>query len=346
MPTTIEQAACNALATWLRAQTALADVEFLSHWPDDEGRLQPKTIAILRAGEPDREPVDPVELSSENIHDALSARIVVATPEDLPTAITALNTCRSSYEAHRVSTAAHQAADTTHIIAAPAASNLSTAITLANELRSDINLHEADATSHANADTRNRITAAAASDLATLLTLTAAIVRALNSHYVARIFLWRVEALVQPVQMDVWATYEAVRDEMLAALDPALHARARDTAPSLFPGPGLGGDDPVRFDLLLELGDGWTGCGATARFDRPVIADRPTGAQADEWRATFAGEIECFLIIRSQSPRLTTIELKQYVGENFPSIDDVAAEVATIQQTTADPGYSVTYSVE
>lgn len=344
MATTIEQAACNALATWLRAQTALSDVEFLSRWPDDEGRLPPKIIAILRAGEPEREPVDPEVLTSEDIHDEVTARIVVTTPADLATSITALNAAKTSYELHRVDTGAHQAADTTHIVAAANASNLSTAITLANELRSDINLHEADTAAHANADTRNRITAAIASDLPTLIALTRAILAALNAHYVARIYLWRVETIVQPVQMDVWATFEAVRDEMLAALEPALHARARDTAPGLYP--GLGGDDPVRHDLLLALADGWTGCHATARFDRPVIADRPTGAQVDEWRATFAGEIECFLIIRSQSPRLTTIEIKQYVGTNFPSVDDVAAEVATIQQTAAEPGYSVSYAVE
>lgn len=57
------------------------------------------------------------------------------------TAVAATNACVALYEAHRVSTDAHDAADSTNAVAASAATNEATAITRINELKGDFNAH-------------------------------------------------------------------------------------------------------------------------------------------------------------------------------------------------------------
>ncbi len=62
---TIQQAAANALATWLTAQLPV-DVDVNSRWPEPTEQLPPKSLTILLAGLADDELIDPAVVSQTN----------------------------------------------------------------------------------------------------------------------------------------------------------------------------------------------------------------------------------------------------------------------------------------
>ena len=112
-----------------------------------------------------------------------------ATVDGYATSSVALvNTEVTAYNTHRVAVydgvsnfGAHYAADSTHTITAPVATDLTSAIT-----RAKFNLHILTMASHAgNADTVNTVTATNASDEASLVTLVNQIKSKMNSHFAA-----------------------------------------------------------------------------------------------------------------------------------------------------------------
>jgi hypothetical protein len=112
-------------------------------------------------------------------------------------------------------------------------------------------------------------------------------------------FTWRLRALRQPLQLDVWARHHAVRDELLAELDVALNTGIGATL-------GARSADPVCNGVVVPLGDGWTGT-AYCFFDRAELADSPDAATRHEFRATVRGWTDVDLTITAQSARLAVI---------------------------------------
>jgi hypothetical protein len=115
----------------------------------------------------------------------------------------------------------------------------------------------------------------------------------------ASLFTWRMRALRQPLQLDVWARHHAARDELLAELDEALNAPMSASI-------GAKNTDPVRHGVVVQLGDGWTGT-ADCFFDRPEVSDTPDAAARSEYRATLRGWADVDLTITAPSARLAVI---------------------------------------
>lgn len=96
------------------------------------------------------------------IHYTDRAAITTAVATTTATAIVLAEAIRTDYNVHRVSTAQHNAADSTNTIAAATATDLATCLTLANELLTDYNAHRSQAGIHPAADAYHLIEAAAA----------------------------------------------------------------------------------------------------------------------------------------------------------------------------------------
>jgi hypothetical protein len=112
-------------------------------------------------------------------------------------------------------------------------------------------------------------------------------------------FTWRLRALRQPLQLDVWARHHPARDELLADLDVALNAGMGATL-------GVANADPVRHGVVVQLADGWTGT-ADCFFDRPELTDSPDAATRSEYRATVRGWTDVDLTITAPSARLAVV---------------------------------------
>lgn len=328
MAVPIEQAACNALKAWL--QSKLPDVVVSQDWPAAEPDLPEKAITILLAGEGKEELLQPQVVDQAIIHAAVSTTLSVVPATDLPTAIAKVNVQAGSYEAHRASTAAHQAADSTNVLTAPVATDLPTAIARANNLRTVVPAHIAFATSHENLDDQTAITAPAATDLPTLLVLVNDINRALNRHYTARLYTWRIAEIERPVQLDVWAAkYARDRNDLEARLVPLLNACVQESA-------GLGFDDPVENGVIVALADGWTGTTADFQFDAPARELSADQTKRGEFRTTYRGTLFVPKLVVAQSPRLAMMQLQRTEGDRTGT--------ATVRTSPDPPGYTVEYT--
>jgi hypothetical protein len=113
------------------------------------------------------------------------------------------------------------------------------------------------------------------------------------------LFTWRMRALRQPLQLDVWTRHHAARDALLADLDVALNVGMGETL-------GAKNADPVRHGVVVPLGDGWSGT-ADCFFDRPDVFDTPDAAARSEFRATVRGWADVDLTITAPSARLAVI---------------------------------------
>lgn len=298
LSTTIEQAAMNALCRWLTSSLG-PDVVVSDSWPDPDAKLPRLAVTVIPSGKAVETAFQPTLDGHENIHDGVSPRCAPDAVTDLATGLDALNTARASYEAHRVSLQAHRGADATNAVAAPAATDLPSGIALANDFSAKALAH-LSAAAHEHADGSagfRQMEPVATGDLEGFLARVAAIVVALNAHFAARIYLWRVADVEQPAQLDVWATSDAGRKDLMARLTQALHAGAGESA-------GIDDAEAVGQELLLVLGDGWTGW-AVADFDAPEVQDTPESVKRSEYRATYGGSIAVWRLIRAQSPRIT-----------------------------------------
>ncbi len=336
---TIEQAAQNGLALHLVSHFSTVTfqdglpVQVTQSWPDAERDLPAKAITILRVGERKDDFFDPFAAGSTDIHGTVSPRLTSPAPTDLASALTQLNAARAGFEAHRVDTDAHASTDVTNVVTAPIATDLPSGILLGNDMRLTVNAHEPSA-SHTTADRVNRVTVGIASDLASLILLSAAIQRALNAHYVTRLYHWCIKACRQAVQLDVWATYEAVRDQIMAELEPALNCPTLTSS-------GVG-DLDMRSGVLVTLGDGWDGF-ADFDFESPSIENTPRSQGEGEFRATYRGHCEFELQISVQQPRMTRVILRAALRDLGAAAPDTF--VATTVQTADDPGYIETQTV-
>jgi hypothetical protein len=113
------------------------------------------------------------------------------------------------------------------------------------------------------------------------------------------LFTWRMRALRQPLQLDVWARHAPARDDLLARLDEALNAGMGATL-------GVTNADPFRHGVVLPLADGWSGT-ADCFFDRPEVSDTPDAAARSEYRATLRGWAEVDLTLTAPTARIAVI---------------------------------------
>ena len=128
----------------------------------------------------------------------------------------------------------------------------------------------------------------------------------------AMLYTWRVKAIEQDIQLDVWSRYEDVRDDLQARLDQALNqGLAATLSPDIL-------HDDFRDGLLLTLGDGHPGY-ADFIFDGPEITDLPDAAQRNEFRSTQTGTLSAMLTITKQQPRMANITLRMTANGNAES---------------------------
>lgn len=120
------------------------------------------------------------------------------------------------------------------------------------------------------------------------------------------------------LQLDVWAEFEAVRDQLQAVVQTALNRNPLATLPSdpaavpcLDAGPGL----------VLELDD-FYGVTCEYRFDPvPLLAETPPAAMAGDWRATWSGTATVYLMTEQAVALMKSITLRQTI--NGGSSEDV-----------------------
>jgi hypothetical protein len=157
---------------------------------------------------------------------------------------------------------------------------------------------------------------------------------------------FRIGSLIQPIQVDIWATNEDDRDDLIDRLDDVFTMGA---ALSLAGNPAYAGvtDDPVRDGVLVALRakDGYSGT-ADCWFDEPDITQNPDGVQVAEYRATYFGHARADFTRTRIVPRLIAPELKaqSYEGASVPSLTSIPYDTTTItvQSNTPPPGPKVT----
>lgn len=119
-------------------------------------------------------------------------------------------------------------------------------------------------------------------------------------------FTWDIKAFLQPLQLDVWAKYDAQRDEVLDALDRFLNMGPLFT---------LGAGDITRDGPLLRL-DPETGHEGTVdyTFDGPRNIDGEDSSQEYQYRALVMGECEGTLTFTAKTARLAVVKLQMALG--------------------------------
>ncbi len=126
---------------------------------------------------------------------------------------------------------------------------------------------------------------------------------------------WQVLERTQPIQLDVWAHYDVVRDALVAAIDQVLNmgSMARSV-------PG----DP----LALAIADGWDGV-AAFDFDGPSNQDGPNAVQVSEFRSTYEGQARAVLCVEARTPKLASIRLQQVLNSGGTQTTAVSASGVT-----------------
>lgn len=298
LQTTVPDAAQQALATWLR-QALGSKIRVFAAWPATSALTGP-TVSVIRAGQPREEMLEPNVIGEEIIHAAISPRVLPALAVvDVATAILALNQARASYELHRVNLAAHQSADSANAATAPVATDQASAQALADDLRQQGMLH-VESDSHAHPDGINLFAAADAitpGNVPSLVALTKKICQALSAHYAAKIYIWEIRDVRQPMQIDAWTTSEAARNDIEARLVGALNTST------------LQGGDVVQNGCLVALGNGWIGT-ADFVFDSPRITQTSDSVQRLEYRLSCSGYADYSLQVKAQSARMAIVSLK------------------------------------
>lgn len=119
-----------------------------------------------------------------------------------------------------------------------------------------------------------------------------------------KLYTWRVAACRQPIQLDVWATYAAQRDDLLARLQDSLRKGERFTL-------NKPNGNPVRDGVLLALDPtlGFQGF-ADCVFEGPRKMDTARSGREREYRASILGYIDVDLTVQAPSALLARVLLK------------------------------------
>ncbi len=125
-------------------------------------------------------------------------------------------------------------------------------------------------------------------------------------HAILRDYRWRVKLIQQPLQLDVWSTYPAIRNDIAARIDEALH---QGPAVTLNEPSNISLDD-FRDGLLLALNPATGHIGhADYQFEGFVIDDTADDVQRNEYRATRTGSVSAALTIVKRMPRMANISI-------------------------------------
>lgn len=128
--------------------------------------------------------------------------------------------------------------------------------------------------------------------------------------------------MTQALQIDVWASNDDDRDDMISQIDDALTAGVEQTlARGQDPiAAGITGD-PIRDGVLVPFlaADGYTG-NVDCLFDDAVVDDDPQSIQRKEYRATYSGEAQFAYVVTRTVPRMksTTLKLQTHQGAVAP----------------------------
>lgn len=122
-------------------------------------------------------------------------------------------------------------------------------------------------------------------------------------------YTWGIKFITQPLQLDVWATSDIDRDDILARLDDFLNAGATSLVGAL-------NVDPVENGLILQLDSyGWPASIADYEIGGPYINDSPNSIARDEFRATVEIDASALLTVTRTSARQRLIHLAMQLNE-------------------------------
>lgn len=137
--------------------------------------------------------------------------------------------------------------------------------------------------------------------------------------------LYSYGKLTIPLQLDAWAQYESIRDDLAASVTPLVNQSAEVTLgtagnqATLAQAPGLVIPVPTYFGVTAEF-----------RFEpAPSPQENSDSAMTAEWRATWAGEALIYLMQKETKPMMKTIAAVSAVS---PYSGDTATEVWQLQQ--------------
>lgn len=127
------------------------------------------------------------------------------------------------------------------------------------------------------------------------------IIAAQNDGSVGSTIRAQVVACEQSFQLDIWATSDVERDDILAQLDDALRW---DSTP-------LDGIADWSNGLLLRLTDGWEDTFADLSFDGVDNTDTPDSVMRFEYRSTIRADASFILSVTRSVARQTAIVIQQ-----------------------------------
>lgn len=134
---------------------------------------------------------------------------------------------------------------------------------------------------------------------------------------------WVVYNVRQPMQLDVWATSDASRDDIIAQLDNVMNVgQSALVNPISLP-------DPTGEGTTLNIGNGWNGT-ADYIFDSPGRLDTADSVQRSEYRASAKGEAHMALSITAVSSRMNQIIFKEKVHEALTAPTTQLFDIVTI----------------
>lgn len=146
---------------------------------------------------------------------------------------------------------------------------------------------------------------------------------------------WRVKAITQGVQLDVWSTDGAARDDMQGQLDVSLNKGTRYTIDPSIEGLSRSTvrDGPL---VAFDPASGHQGF-ADFTFDGVLITDTPDAIANDEFRATYQGELSAILELTTTDPLMLRVLLQQHLTPNSDATDQYALSSADRVAWTYSP---------
>lgn len=124
-------------------------------------------------------------------------------------------------------------------------------------------------------------------------------------------FTWSIKAITQPLQLDIWALYDAHRKMVVDALDRYLNMGPLFT---------LGAGAITRDGPLLRM-DPTSGHEGTAdfTFDGPRPIDGEASAAEYQFRSLVSGQVDCELTFTATTARLARLKLAMSLGSAVQS---------------------------
>jgi len=136
-----------------------------------------------------------------------------------------------------------------------------------------------------------------------------------------------------PLQLDAWAQYESLRDDLAASVTPLVNVPADVTLgvagnqPELAQAPGLVIPIPTYFSVTAEF-----------RFEpAPGPREGSDPALMGEWRATWDGEALIYLMAQDTKPLMKTIVMQMAVNGGSNELYQLAQTPSSMALTPANP---------